>query len=113
MKLKKIHTDKNPSDMLTKIVPKDKLELCRWLVGLDTKWWLEDQCASLHGLEGEIVGGGPVMGPVQVRQKKKKKRQRGKVRREEKKKKRVFSLPCARQRKGEERERERSRRRER
>jgi Reverse transcriptase (RNA-dependent DNA polymerase) len=37
MKLKKIHTDKNPSDMLTKIVPKDKLELCRRLVGMDTK----------------------------------------------------------------------------
>jgi hypothetical protein len=37
MKLKKIHTDKNPSDMLTKAVPKDKLELCRRLVGMDTK----------------------------------------------------------------------------
>jgi hypothetical protein len=37
MKLKKIHTVKNPSDMLTKIVPKDKLELCRLLVDMDTK----------------------------------------------------------------------------
>lgn len=37
MKLKKIHTDKNPSDMLTKIVPKDKLELCCRLVGMNTK----------------------------------------------------------------------------
>ena len=37
MKLKKIHTDKNPSDMMTKIVTKDKLELCRRLVGMDTK----------------------------------------------------------------------------
>jgi hypothetical protein len=76
MKLKKIHTDKNPSDMLTKIVPKDKLELCRLLVGMDTKWWLEDWCASLRGLEGEIVGVGPVMGPAQnsaIEKKKKKK----------------------------------------
>jgi len=37
MKLKKIHTDKNPSDMLTKIVSKDKLELCCRLVGMNTK----------------------------------------------------------------------------
>jgi hypothetical protein len=37
MKLKKIHTDKNPSDMLAKIVPKNKLELCRRLVDMDTK----------------------------------------------------------------------------
>jgi hypothetical protein len=37
MKLKKIHTDKNPSYMLTKIVLKDKLELCRRLVGMDIK----------------------------------------------------------------------------
>jgi hypothetical protein len=37
MKLKKIHTDKNPSDMLTKIVSTDKLEICRRLVGMDSK----------------------------------------------------------------------------
>uniref|UniRef100_A0A2N9FX16 Integrase catalytic domain-containing protein n=1 Tax=Fagus sylvatica TaxID=28930 RepID=A0A2N9FX16_FAGSY len=28
MQLRKIHTDKNPADMLTKVVPKEKLELC-------------------------------------------------------------------------------------
>ena len=33
MKLEKIHTDKNPSDMMTKVVSKGKLELCLELVG--------------------------------------------------------------------------------
>ena len=28
MKLKKIHTDFNPSDMLTKVVTREKLKLC-------------------------------------------------------------------------------------
>ena len=28
MQLRKIHIDKNPADMLTKVVPKEKLELC-------------------------------------------------------------------------------------
>ncbi|KAL9256812.1 Retrovirus-related Pol polyprotein from transposon TNT 1-94-like protein [Drosera capensis] len=37
MKLKKIHTNKNPSDMLTKTVTKDKLELYCRLVGMDTR----------------------------------------------------------------------------
>jgi hypothetical protein len=37
MKLKKIHTNKNPSDMLMKIVSKDKLEFYRRLIGMDTK----------------------------------------------------------------------------
>ena len=36
MKLKKIHTDKNPSDMMTKVVTREKLELCKELAGMDS-----------------------------------------------------------------------------
>ena len=36
MKLEKIHTDKNPSDMMTKVVSKGKLELCSELAGLNS-----------------------------------------------------------------------------
>ena len=35
LKLVKIHTDKNPADMLTKVVTRDKLELCRDIAGMD------------------------------------------------------------------------------
>jgi hypothetical protein len=35
MRLEKIHTEKNPSDMLTKVVPTRKLELCSQLTGLN------------------------------------------------------------------------------
>ena len=31
---KKIHTSENLADMLTKIIPKDKFELCKELVGM-------------------------------------------------------------------------------
>lgn len=34
LQLEKIHTTENPADMLTKILPRDKQELCRSLVGL-------------------------------------------------------------------------------
>ena len=34
LQLEKIHTDENPADMFTKILPKTKQELCRRLVGL-------------------------------------------------------------------------------
>jgi hypothetical protein len=36
MQLKKIHTDKNPADMLTKVVPKEKLELYAGLTGMNS-----------------------------------------------------------------------------
>ena len=36
MKLEKIHTDKNSSDMMTKVVSKGKLELCSKLAGLNS-----------------------------------------------------------------------------
>ncbi|OMO51796.1 Reverse transcriptase, RNA-dependent DNA polymerase [Corchorus capsularis] len=36
LQLKKIHTDKNVADMLTKVVPREKLELCSNLAGMDT-----------------------------------------------------------------------------
>jgi len=32
---KNIHTDRNPTDMLTTILPRNKHELCRGMVGLD------------------------------------------------------------------------------
>ena len=35
LQLKKIHTDDNVADMLTKVVPPDKLELCIKLAGMD------------------------------------------------------------------------------
>ena len=37
MRLKKIHTDRNPDDMMTKVVPREKLELCREIAGMDFK----------------------------------------------------------------------------
>ncbi|OMO65301.1 DNA helicase PIF1, ATP-dependent [Corchorus capsularis] len=36
LQLKKIHIDKNIADMLTKVVPREKLELCSNLAGMDT-----------------------------------------------------------------------------
>jgi hypothetical protein len=36
MQLRKIHTDKNPADMLTKVVPKEKLELCAESTGMNS-----------------------------------------------------------------------------
>ena len=36
-KLEKIHTDKNPTDMMTKVVVSDKLQLCAKLIGMDPK----------------------------------------------------------------------------
>uniref|UniRef100_A0A2N9GSR4 Integrase catalytic domain-containing protein n=1 Tax=Fagus sylvatica TaxID=28930 RepID=A0A2N9GSR4_FAGSY len=36
MQLRKIHTDKNPADMLTKVVPKEKLELCAGSAGMNS-----------------------------------------------------------------------------
>ena len=35
LKLVKIHTKENPADMLTKVVSREKLELCRDIAGLD------------------------------------------------------------------------------
>ena len=34
LRLVKIHTDENPADMLTKVVTRDKLELCRDKAGI-------------------------------------------------------------------------------
>ena len=34
--VKKIHTSENPADMLTKMIPKDKFELCKELVGISS-----------------------------------------------------------------------------
>ena len=36
MKLEKIHTNKNPSDMMTKVMSKEKLELYSELAGLNS-----------------------------------------------------------------------------
>ena len=37
MRLKKIHTAKYPFDMMIKVVPREKLELCKELAGMDSK----------------------------------------------------------------------------
>ena len=37
IKLKKVHTDKNSADMLTKVVPGSKVELCSKLTGMRFK----------------------------------------------------------------------------
>ena len=34
--VKKIHTCENPADMLIKMIPKDKFELCKELVGMSS-----------------------------------------------------------------------------
>ena len=36
MQLRKIHTKKNPADMLTKVVTKEKLELCVGTTGMNS-----------------------------------------------------------------------------
>jgi hypothetical protein len=36
-KLEKIHTDKNPADMMTKVVTREKLQLCAELIGMDRR----------------------------------------------------------------------------
>ena len=36
MQLRKIHTEKNPADMLTKVVTKEKLELYAGMVGMNS-----------------------------------------------------------------------------
>ena len=38
MKLKKIHTEKNPSDMMTKVMTREKLKIYKELAGMDSKW---------------------------------------------------------------------------
>ena len=35
LELEKIHTDKNAADMMTKVVPREKLELCANTVGIN------------------------------------------------------------------------------
>ena len=37
LQLRKIHTNKNTSDMLTKVVPQHKLEYCSKFAGMDFK----------------------------------------------------------------------------
>lgn len=37
LKLVKIHTKKNPADMLTKMVPREKLQLCRDIIKMDSR----------------------------------------------------------------------------
>lgn len=37
IQIEKIHTDKNPADMMTKVVPREKLELCKQGAGMECK----------------------------------------------------------------------------
>ena len=37
MKLKKIHTNHNPSDVMTKVVPNNKFELCKKLASMSSR----------------------------------------------------------------------------
>jgi hypothetical protein len=54
MQLRKIHTEKNPANMLTKLVPKDKLELCAGLADMISNQRLKIPVLSV--LEWEVVG---------------------------------------------------------
>ena len=54
MRLRKIHTKKNLANMLTKLVPKDKLELCAGLASMISNRRLKIPVLSV--LEREIVG---------------------------------------------------------
>ena len=42
MESNKIHTDKNVTDMLTKVIPRGKFNLCTWLARLSSKLCDED-----------------------------------------------------------------------
>ena len=56
MQLRKIHTKKNPADMLTKVVTKEKLKLCVGTADMNSNWRVGMKIFFLNGLEGEIVG---------------------------------------------------------
>ncbi|KAF5938391.1 hypothetical protein HYC85_022650 [Camellia sinensis] len=50
LELIKIHIDKNPADMLTKVVSRDKLEICRDIAGMDFKHWAEPLNSQIQWL---------------------------------------------------------------
>lgn len=54
-KLKKIHTNNNALNMLTKVVPKQKLQLCIGTVGLNSMLWSYRLMLLSHVLKMEIV----------------------------------------------------------
>uniref|UniRef100_A0A2N9F0J4 Integrase catalytic domain-containing protein n=1 Tax=Fagus sylvatica TaxID=28930 RepID=A0A2N9F0J4_FAGSY len=63
----KIHTDENPADMLTKVVSKEKLELCAGSAGMNSNQRVGMRISFLSGLEGEIVGCTAPCGPAHTR----------------------------------------------
>ena len=57
--LEKIHADKNPADMLTKVVAREKLQLCAELIGMDRR---SMNCKEISPL----AGGGELLAPPRV-----------------------------------------------
>ena len=55
MQLRKIHTEKNLADMLTKVVTKEKLELCAKMAVMNSNRRVGMKISFLDGLDGEIV----------------------------------------------------------
>ena len=52
MQLRKIHTDENLANMLTKVVPKEKLELFAGLASMNSNQRVGMKISFLNGLEG-------------------------------------------------------------
>lgn len=55
--VKMIHTSENPTDMLTKVVSKDKFKLCKELVGMSSLWEERGYLLQMQG-----TGGGDLWG---------------------------------------------------
>lgn len=56
IKEKKVHTDENLLNMMTKVVTHDKLELCKELADMDSKWRGQGECPPLMSSEGRLLG---------------------------------------------------------
>ncbi|KAK3027604.1 hypothetical protein RJ639_042280 [Escallonia herrerae] len=59
LKLEKIHTDKNPADMRTKVIPRKKLKLCKELARMDSKVQIPSRNSALIAMiadEDTITG---------------------------------------------------------
>ena len=54
--LKKIYTDENPADMLTKVVSRVKLKLCAKLASMNSDWRLGLKISSVVGWRGRLLG---------------------------------------------------------
>ena len=58
--LEKIHSDENPTDMLTKVMSREKLKLCLGLASMNFDWRLGLKISSVVGWRGRLLGASTV-----------------------------------------------------